>query len=148
MHISNPSDGHIYTVDGTDLGTQVSGGDESTTTTDTVIDSFEDGDISEYSGDTGVFSVTTGSTDWGSYRLESGRKQDGTDFSLITSTSGLGTYPSQGDTYSVRAYPDTSEDDPNPQIAFGVQDSDNFYLVDASAAQSDINILKKYRREF
>lgn len=60
----------------------------------TRIDSFEDGDISEYSGDTGNFSVVTND----SVHLDNSLESSATSPVSITSTSGLENYPEVGDT--------------------------------------------------
>jgi hypothetical protein len=91
-----------------------------------LIDSFEDQDLDEYSGDTGRFSFTdsTGVTD-GSYALTS--SSDSTE--RIYSTSGLPSYPSAGGvnlTADVTTGPDTKL---GGGVTFGVQDSDNYYEV-------------------
>ena len=59
------------------------------------IDDFEDNDISEYSGDTGQFSTQTGTVESGTYALET----TGSGYDTMFSTSGLDTYPQQGDTF-------------------------------------------------
>jgi hypothetical protein len=65
----------------------------------TVIDSFEDGDIAEYGGDTGAYTARDDSTIAvdGSWSLEATT----TAFTTITSESGLPTYPQQGDEWRV-----------------------------------------------
>lgn len=67
----------------------------------TLIDSYEDGDISEYGGDTGEYVVTQDSTQAvdGDFFLEA----TSTAFDLITSESGLPAYPQQGDEWRVWA---------------------------------------------
>ena len=60
-----------------------------------IIDDFEDGDISEYSGETGSYTVNTNSPVYeGSYSL---KKQSSGSYNSIYSTSGLSNYPSAGD---------------------------------------------------
>jgi hypothetical protein len=60
----------------------------------TIIDDFEDGDITEYGGDTGNFAVVQSPVQNGSNALESQ-----TGGAVISSTTGLSTYPGQGDTF-------------------------------------------------
>lgn len=60
----------------------------------TTIDDFEDGDISEYSGDTGGYVVDQVNVQTGSYSLHVDGTQEGP---IIRSSSGLDRYPSQGD---------------------------------------------------
>jgi len=82
----------IFGVTGTFGGTQI-------------IDNFEDEDISEYGGNTGDFSITTTSYD-GTYALTNqvlsniGR--------TISSTTGLDSYPSAGDTFAFNVRRDDS----------------------------------------
>lgn len=65
---------------------------------DTIVDSFEDGDLSEYSGDTGGWVVNNNKPvcdiDSGSY---SAKSDFSSSYTEIVSTSGLSEYPSQGD---------------------------------------------------
>lgn len=58
------------------------------------IDSFEDGDISEYGGDTADYAVNTGAASDGTQSLEGSTPNTG-----IASTTGLPTYPAQGDNF-------------------------------------------------
>jgi len=69
-----------------------SGGDGSIT----VIEDFERGDISPYGGDTPAFNVQTGTVIEGSQTVEA---TGVTTEQIISSTSGLPTYPTQGDTW-------------------------------------------------
>lgn len=101
----------MVSIDGTDIsGVTIDGTDVQEITVDgdvvwtakKIVDSFEDGNISEYEGDLGAFTTDSGSspspTD-GSYQL---RCTSG--FNQITSTTGLDYYPSQGDTIEVDLY--------------------------------------------
>jgi hypothetical protein len=64
--------------------------------TETVVDDFEDGDISEYTGTTSGWSVTTGDQVNGQESLLADwNSSDRT----IGSTSGLATYPTRGDVW-------------------------------------------------
>lgn len=58
------------------------------------IDSFEDGDISEYGGDTADYAVNTGAASDGTQSLEGSTPNTG-----IASTTGLPTYPAQDDNF-------------------------------------------------
>lgn len=91
-----------------------------------VIDSFEDGDLSEYSvwnsSGGSVAAATTRAYD-GSYALD--HTTDGTGGHDIASTSGLQGYPDQGDTLDFRYYSSNSGD--TVYYYFGFQDSNNFY---------------------
>lgn len=90
-----------------------------------VIDSAEDGDIAEYSGNTGQFSAATDSVNFGSYSIK-GLGGGG----HIYSTSGLGTYPSPGDKieYWTKYYSDGFGSGLG-YVHYGVQDSNNYYSV-------------------
>lgn len=81
----------------------------------TEVDFFNDGDLAEYSGDTGAFSTTSSGTIYeGSHALTftSGNNKS------IYSTSGLPTYPSRGDVISLRLYIPTSSGDTSSQYEF------------------------------
>jgi len=74
-----------------------------------IVDSFEDGDISEYTGDTGNYSAQTGgatSPQDGSYHLNG---TSGTS-SFMYSESGLENYPSAGDTFQFWIYHGNKDD--------------------------------------
>lgn len=76
-----------------------------------IIDDFEDGDISEYTGETGGFAVVDGSNSIpdpvsGQYMLEAQVGQID-----ITSLSGLANYPEPGDTVEYWVWPGTSSSD-------------------------------------
>lgn len=104
--------------------TEDSGGE---TAGPTVIDGFEDSGISEYSGDTGSFSVVSTDTYQGSYALDA--PDDGTLYD-IHSESGLENYPSQGDTFRFNV---------KSQATLNDSDSSKFRLewaVDDSAGYS------------
>lgn len=78
------------------------------------VDGFEDGDIAEYAGDTGSFSVQTSTVAEGSYALE------GSSSGFITSHSGLQDYPRRGQTWKVNVrYHDSGA---QPNIWFCVAD--------------------------
>lgn len=73
------------------------GTDASVSYSGNLIDDFEDGDISEYEGDTSGFNVQQAVAKDGSYALEGTNVTSG---HLISSTSGLSSYPSQGSNFS------------------------------------------------
>jgi hypothetical protein len=62
------------------------------------VEDWEDGDMSEYGGNTGYFSVGTSPIWEGSYAVES--SHSGGDYGIY-STSGLEIYPSEGDSRRV-----------------------------------------------
>lgn len=75
-----------------------------------VIEDFEDGDISNYYGDTGNYSISTSRTFSGSYSLYSGGNNDS-----IYCRSGLDRYPQPGDKFEIRTY----HGDSNAGSSFG-----------------------------
>jgi hypothetical protein len=92
----------------------------------TILDSFEDGDISEYTGDTGDWSVAQdGDSYHDGHRLEMGGSFGD---SIIISTSGLDYYPSQGDTFGTWCKT-PYQNSRHHMFLFGVQDSSNYYEV-------------------
>jgi len=86
------------TIDGTDVQEITVDGD-TVFTAETIIDDFEDGNINEYNGDTGDFSVTSSNPITGSNSLLA---QNPTSTPYIHSTSGLPNYPQAGDTFSYK----------------------------------------------
>lgn len=103
----------------------------------TTIDDFEDGDIAEYSDETGSYAVTTTSPLNGSYRLE-GTTPTGGGGVTIRSTSGLNYYPAQGDTFRYNFQ--FSQTDQLQAILFGATSGDTglngTYRVDATIDSS------------
>jgi len=91
----------------------------------TIVDNFEDNDIAEYTGDTGSFTTQTGTVFNGSYALE-GTTSSG-DALGIHSTSGLDTYPAQGNTFRVNIYHTTSGD--LNGVLYGHQGGDQDYYL-------------------
>ncbi len=97
-----------------------------------IVDNFERGDLNPYTGSTSSFTLTDAPTKEGNYALESGNYDE------IISTSGLPNYPTQSaeTKYVVNIYMDGG----TPQFMFGVQGSDNLYLLRPGP---DIGFLKK-----
>jgi hypothetical protein len=111
----------------------ISRGDAGTTsvsfdvTRSTIVDNFEDGDISEFGGDTNKFSTTTSTVYNGTYALEADPPGS---LKTIESTSGLPTYPQEGDTFAYNFYPtDFANQQYVAGIAFGESSSGNNYAV-------------------
>jgi hypothetical protein len=105
------------------------------------IDSFEDQDLSEYSGDAGSFdieaegNVTPNAVD-GTYLLES----TGTSNIQIISTSGLANYFPKGTIAKVYVYSTTNGD--IARLRFAVQDSGSFYRVELRFNSGDFTLTK------
>jgi hypothetical protein len=98
----------------------------------TVVDDFEDNDLSEYTGNTGgATSVGTEHVKNGSYSL---KISDPGNPKKIVSTSGLNAYPEQGDTWRYWTY--AGSDSNHLRMIFGYQDSDNYYFVNATVGPS------------
>jgi len=99
---------------------------------DAEIDHFEDADLSEYSGDTGSFSLQTSTVKVGTYALE-GSMSSGNAIT-ITSTSGLPHYPERGDEIGYWVQFSGNE----PSVGFrwatsnGIDDSYNINYRDSS----------------
>lgn len=94
-----------------------------------IIDSFEDGGISEYTGRTGSFSTDQTRAVDGSTALYST-----VNYGNIYSTVGLDRYPSSGDTIWWYTYMGSGGDRAS-QFFFGVQDQSNYY----ESAYSGVN---------
>jgi hypothetical protein len=86
-----------------------------------VVDGFEDGDISEYTIDTGQFQATQKKSYTGNRSLYTQN-----DFVSIQSTSGLNAYPEAGSNIAVRTLLNESG---VSDFRIGVQDSENFYRI-------------------
>lgn len=105
----------------------------------TLIDDFEDGDLSEYTGATGDYAVTTDApVGEGQYSL----KAQTTGSGPIVSTSGLADYPAAGDTLAAKVA--QTEVHPFVGVAWGVQDVENFYWV---RIDTTANALQLWRME-
>lgn len=101
----------------------------------TVVDDFEDGDIAEYSGATGSYTANTNAPVYnGSYSL----KASASTAAELISTSGLNEYPAQGDTYVVQVR--FSSDANVAGVLFGVQDTNNLYLVQIHAGSDNFQL--------
>ena len=96
---------------------------------DTVVDNFEDGDISEYSGTTANAAVQTAVTYQGSNALRFDGNASTTE--EITSTTGLDNYPAKGDrfAYYIRASTNDAGKDCRTRFGFDTTDTDNTYRV-------------------
>lgn len=85
------------------LGAKVISGSEVayTDSLEQFIDDFENGDLSNYSGDTANFAVQTNNVYEGTYSLEA--TSDGAGYTIY-SMSGLNYYPQAGDTFQFQMY--------------------------------------------
>jgi hypothetical protein len=97
VEAGNGREAEVYVQQGGSLVLIYPPSSDPTASSLTIIDSAEDGDLSEYGGDTGQATVqsTTGVTD-GSNAIEI--TASSSNFESIASTSGLNNYPGQGDT--------------------------------------------------
>jgi hypothetical protein len=90
------------TIDGQPVSqVTIDGQDVLSAIPDSVVDSFEDGNIGEYGGDTGAFSVISSDATDGQNALKLDNATTGGRGSLdgISSTSGLDDYPERGDIF-------------------------------------------------
>ena len=99
-----------------------------------VIDSFEDQEFSEYSGDTGSASIVSSPVADGSYaaRINAGENE-------IRSTSGLDNYPAQGDIWKFNTQIPT---DGVPRFYWGIQDSSNYYYLEFDDPNGTLRFVK------
>jgi hypothetical protein len=113
--------------------------------TTTFVDNFEDGDIDEYNGGyPGYFSTVTTPVHEGSYALKGGGSGPN---KWITSTSGLGNYPSRGDKFSV--WIRGGNYNSQPRTCFGLQSSgfDSGYAFNADFRDGNVAIFKGKSRK-
>jgi len=109
-----------------------------------IIDGFEDGDLSEYSGDVSNPDVTVQGNvvDDGTYALQIPSGGTGTSDSTIVYSldgDGLPIYPKPGDVFETSIY--FGDDfDPDPFFGFGVQGFNSFYFVRIGAAEQDFAV--------
>jgi len=115
---------HEFTVNGEEISIEVN------EIPDSVVEQFDSGNLSNYSGDVGGFDVNQNSPVFiGDNSLKTpGGSSD------IVSTSGKDTFPQQGDRFSQRVHYDGGSGRTN--MVFGVQDIDNFYLVQVQTGEN------------
>jgi len=103
---------------------------------ESIIDDFEDGDMSEYGVTLNNVQTVQSPVLFGSYSAKiSGNAK-------AASTSGLEYYPSQGDKFSFYAYNPSSTADVNEMVTFGLQDENNFYGASFSRSNNLIRLFK------
>lgn len=109
------------------------------------VDDFEDGDLTEYTGDTAAWTVDdTAPVFEGSFSAKCS-----TAGPEIISTSGLTAYLDQDETMAAQVYGDVEGTGAvAPQIAYFVQDIDNFYLAEAAAKSGHIRLYRKEAGSF
>lgn len=100
----------------------------------TVVDDFDDGNLSEYTILTGSASTATSPTYFGSYSL----KIDGTDTEMI-STTGLPSYPTAGDRFRYRLRVANGASQVN--LSYGVQSHDTCYLVQIDFGSNSLALI-------
>jgi hypothetical protein len=109
--------------------------------TGSVIDGFEDNDLSEYTGSTDKANIVTSPVKDGQYALE--MIDNGTTSYEIQSFNGLNEYPDTGDTFEVWLRGDQS----NPGIKYGVQDDGSVrskgYGVQIYPVEDEISLFKR-----
>lgn len=110
---------------------------ENSTTKTHVVDTFEDGDLSEYTvvQNGGGASVVSSPTHAGSHALQ----MKGADTKLV-STGGLPHYPHAGSTFTYRFRPTGGADYIN--LAYGVQDANNKYLLRFNLTKGGLSLLR------
>lgn len=103
------------------------------------VETFEDQDLAEYSGDKTKYGFTTNSFS-GSYALEYTNELNNGE--RIISTSGLSRYPSAGDSIKSAVWRKT-DGDSAPMLLFGVQDYDNYYGIGTESDHDQMLIFKR-----
>lgn len=132
---------------GTLDGVKVEGSGESayvTLKSSKTVDDFEDGSgTDEYGGDTSPYSATTSPTASGSYALH-GSDGDSSFSPVISSTSGLPNYPSQGDNISVKMR--AGQDAGFQGFQIGTQDETNTpggYLIQLAYGDNQLKLFEE-----
>lgn len=128
-------------------GNDGAGGETTTVTLASgLIDGFEDGDLNEYTGDVSYFAATTAApVSDGSFSLKSTGSDDNTRRNIV-STSGLGTYPSAGDTFQVKVQSteiSTANKARNCGFLFFAQDTSNGYYIQLDGANDVLKLFEK-----
>lgn len=110
----------------------------STSPDTTIVDDFEDENLSEYDFTTGGSgaSVVSSPTYSGSYGLE----LSGTTTKIL-STSGLSIYPSAGDVFSYWVRLENGTE--NTNFTYGVQDDNNRYYLKLNGSDDSLRLFKK-----
>jgi len=115
----------------------------------TVVDSFEDGDIAEYGGQTGAWQVATTPVADGTFAVQETFSNGDRSGRSISSTSGLPVYPSQGDTLRFNAQ--LSDVDGEIGIMFFTQSATSLpdnYAVTFRFFESQIALTKRQSGNF
>lgn len=106
--------------------------------TPTEVDTFDDGDVSEYTGDTASATVQS-ATAYSGEALE--LNQPTTSNVEIISTTGLNAYPAPGDTFEFRVlFPVGGGSDAIFYPTFAYQDANNYYRVTLEGNANDLRI--------
>jgi hypothetical protein len=111
-----------------------------------IIDSVEDGEISEYNADS-PFAASTARAFEGSYAIQEDHPEAAS-MQYAVSTSGLNYYPVAGDTIEYRNYLESdSAGNPEARFIFGAQDSNlppnDAYIVALDTNDGHIEIIKR-----
>jgi len=134
-------------IDGTDIsGATIDGQDVQQITVDgqtvftagpdiTIVDDYEDGDISEYAGDTGNASIISSDPLEGSNSLE--HTQDAG--SVVFSTSGLANYPQQGQNFACLT---EARNGDGATPCYGLEDTNNFYAVSVEVSSNRLRFFE------
>jgi hypothetical protein len=108
----------------------------------TVIESFEDQDLSNYAGDTGSYGFSNDATD-GSVSLENTAGSYGE----IRTSSGLNATPSTGDTFRAQIKFSAATTG-YAGLIFGMQDASNFYFARPRADNVNFELYRKENGSF
>lgn len=106
---------------------------------ETIQDSFEDDDLTEYSGDLSLYDTNNNFTEDGSLGLEYQASGGGAPRGEIISTSGLAEYPDQGENTTLFVYITSATGD-DGRFLFGTQDTDNTYEIDLNAFNNELRL--------
>ena len=118
-------------------------GDEISDIPDSVVLSPEDNNLDEFTGSTANWSINSEDIIGPGDRVLRGVRGESEDPPNIYSTSGLESYPSQGQRMSVLIEIESADSDPDAGVLFGVQsDVDNNYEINLDPNADELSIKK------
>lgn len=127
--------GRSFVSDGRGLGSPFAG---------TIIDDFSDGNINEYTSETGQYSVVSAPNNPPDLSFDNVLKNDGpNNSSFIYSFSGLNSYFADGEVGYFHIYNDGSSSGSSVRVIYGAEDANNWWTSVVSFDNSTVLAKKK-----